>query len=815
MLNELFQTYKKIIILSLVLISVIVFWFFGCHRNANVEENLEKWEKTEFKNGGYGYSFETETLKGEVVFGIKGYTVKDKNIPVQVDILSEKEEFSGYIKISIPGNDSGGIAYKSTIQCNKNEKTHAFLTVPQLGNATYFCFEILDQYENSLLSQIEIPEYSEWNEEDSTDSQICVGVLSDSYSSLDFMDGLDLETEDGTTKLRMISLDQNSFPENLSAMDMLSAVLVDDFSVKKLNNKQNNVLASWVKAGGNLILATGTGGNKVLTGLENKLQVTPGNVNTDRLYFGDNAHFKGEVSLYLNQLTFEENAGWRRIQWSYPASYYQKNYGSGLVQLLRFSFTDKSLLQWNRLDDMTRSLLGQMLSSMFESDMDQENGLWNMEMALNNLNTTQMPNAFYYGILFIIYIGTITFSGYFLLRRMKKREYIWFVIPMISLLFTGGIILRLRGSFSSIQSSLSAIRVIDDKKDTNSFYFLYQNAEGEAKTLNLIPSIEQITPLDYNYGQETVENTHLRKIQEDYSIGHTRKGYEVVFQETTPGTIRMLEMQENNSVNYGEKTTLFSAKAKGNYTSFSGVIYNNSEKNFDQIIAIRGNQYWIGEELSAGAAVKINEKDVKCWGQSETEEGLSQQVENSLVSEDIMNYLEYNYLKNNKESDDLIVVGINYDDNFQFLRDGENVGNQIAIYINHLRIEESEKAECIPNINLEFIKDHSTYKELQNNLMEKEKFEVEYQFDPNKVAWAMARNRDSYTGKIYAYNYASENMEEILKSPDDVMQCEDLEPYLTEMNEMRILYEKNESDETENGLVPVISVWLKKTARKG
>ncbi len=819
MLNELFQTYKKIIILSMILLSVTVFWFFGCHRTGTVEENVEKWEKTEFENGGYGYSFETENLKGNVVFGIKGYTVKDKNIPVEVNLLSEKEEFSGYIKISIPGDSSGGIAYKSAIQCNENEETNSFITVPQLGNASYFCFEILDQYENSLLSQIEIPAYSEWNNDsdstESIDSQICIGILSDSYSNLEFMDELDLETEDGTTRLRTISLDEESFPENLSSLEMLSAVFVDDFSVETLGDKQKNILLSWVKNGGNLILATGASGEKVLSGLEKELKTQAGSVETERLYFDEKTDFKGEVSLYINNLTFEENAGWRRIQWSSPASFYQKNYGSGLIQLLRFSFTDRSLLQWNRLNDMTKSLLQELLGSMLQSDVDQENGLWNMEMALNNLNTTQMPNAFYYGVLFIIYIGTITVSGYFILRRIKRREYIWFVIPIISLVFTGGVILRLRGTFSNIQSSLSAIRVVDDQKDSNAFYLLYQNAEGEGKTLNMISSIEQIRPLDYNYGQETVENTSIRRVKEDYSIGHTKNGYAVIFQETTPGTIRMLEMQENNSVNYGEKTTVFRADVTGKYTSFSGTIQNDSEKNFHTVLAIRGNQYWIGEELSAGESVEIKDEDVKCWGQSEMEEGLSDQLEDSLVSEDIMNYIEYNYLKNNEESGDLILIGINYDDNFQLLRDGEKIGNQIAVYINHTGIEEIEKTECTPNINLEFIKDNLTYKELQNNLIEKEKIKVEYQFDYNKIVWAMARNRDNYTGKIYAYNYDEERMEEILETPDQVMQCEDLEPYLTEMNVMTILYENSETEETEYGEVPVISVWLKKTVRKG
>ena len=112
MLNELFRTYKKIIFVVLLLLCAIVFWFFGCHRQPNKETGTVSWEKKTFENGGYGYTFRINDLEGDVVFGIKGYTVKDKNIPILVGLTSPASDFSGLVNVTVPGTNGTGICYR-------------------------------------------------------------------------------------------------------------------------------------------------------------------------------------------------------------------------------------------------------------------------------------------------------------------------------------------------------------------------------------------------------------------------------------------------------------------------------------------------------------------------------------------------------------------------------------------------------------------------------------------------------------------------------------------------------------------------------
>lgn len=808
MLKEIIRTYKKIILLVLLVGFASIFWLFGCHRRSNPSENEIVWNKTSYENGGYGYDFSTEDLEGHVTFGIKGYTVKDKQIPVEVQMKSIRDDFSGFVKIIVPGNNGGGIGYQSAFQCVKEEKSKILLTIPQLGNASYFCFEIMDQYGNTMLSKLEVPEFSEWTEEDAiTDKQICLGVFTDDPEVFSFMDNMVLDTDDGKVALRLIFLDENCFPDSVSSMEVLSGILVDNYPLFKLDHKQQNVLKSWVKNGGNLILGTGEYGGKVLSGLEQELQIENGDTETVRLHFDKYVDFSGEINISLNQFMFKENAGWKMVKWSEPASYYEKNYGKGMLQVFRFSFTDEAILQWNRLDEMTSSLFRQLLGNIFENNLDQENGLWNMEMALHDFNQSQTPNAFYYGLFFLLYLWALIFIAYVLLRRLQKLEYIWMVVPVLALFFTGCIVLRSRGISAQTQSSLSAIRIVDNDSIDNQIYFLYQNAEGESKEMNFISAVDEMEPMDYEYGQDVFDDTLVLRIQEDYTIGNTRHGFSVAFSEASPGTMRLLQMRENKSVNYGEKTTVFSANIKGNHTSFSGDINNLSDKDFDKVIAIRGNEYWCSQNLKSDCSVRIDSKDVKCWKSFEEIEDIFLQENDTTVTMDILNYLNYRYMKNNNNLDDIIVIGIDLNDKFQLLRGNNMLGNQVSVFVNHIKVNPPEKGDCYLDMNQQWLKEHSNMTEFLSEILDQQEPEVEYQFDSNKVLWTMARNEDDYQGKIYAYNYWTGEKDEILTKCHDILSGEELRPYLSENNEMKLTYQFSDEDTT----IPVFSVWLKKS----
>ena len=154
MLNDLFRTYKKIIILILILLCAAFFWFYGCHRQSHGGESAQVWEKTELsESGGTGWHFETESFSGDVVFGTRGYLAKDRTLPVRMEISCAGDAFTGTLKITLPGTDGEGVSYQSAVSCRRGEPGQVVMEVPSLGNVAYFYFEILDSFGGVQFSQ--------------------------------------------------------------------------------------------------------------------------------------------------------------------------------------------------------------------------------------------------------------------------------------------------------------------------------------------------------------------------------------------------------------------------------------------------------------------------------------------------------------------------------------------------------------------------------------------------------------------------------------------------------------------------------------
>ena len=58
--------------------------------------------------------------------------------------------------------------------------------------------------------------------------------------------------------------------------------------------------------------------------------------------------------------------------------------------------------------------------------------------------------------------------------------------------------MRSRGMTGNNDSAFSALRVRDSEKQQETIYFLYQTNEGEEASVNLLPSVTSVVPVDYN-----------------------------------------------------------------------------------------------------------------------------------------------------------------------------------------------------------------------------------------------------------------------------------------------------------------------------
>lgn len=249
-----------------------------------------------------------------------------------------------------------------------------------------------------------------------------------------------------------------------------------------------------------------------------------------------------------------------------------------------------------------------VMTHFLEKDNEMESSdtsLWYVKKSLYAFMKSQLPNTFYYGVFFICYILMLVMIAYYYLRKIKKREYIWIVVPVLAICFTAGMLVRSRGMTGNNDSAFSALRVRDSEKQQETIYFLYQTNEGEEASVNLLPSVTSVVPVDYNY--RTIIGKNVKTSGEDVTINNTKKGFDIAFEESVPGSSRVLKL--SGDVGDHSEKEVFRQNLTETYTAFSGDITNISANNFSRVILMRDNQYVILKNIKQGSRFQF----LKVW----------------------------------------------------------------------------------------------------------------------------------------------------------------------------------------------------------
>ena len=803
MINDLFRTYKKIILLLLVLLCSVVFWFYGCRHQQRGQSEVVEWNKKTIKGtNGYCYKFKTKKCTGTVTFGAVGYVARDKEMPVTLNISSTEKEFTGVMKVTLPGENGKGIAYQSAVKCKAGEQEKIILNVPQLGDPATICFEIMDSFGVTELSEdVTFPEKKNQGGQLSEQAENLIGVLSGQSKELSYLNSIKIGEESEEESMKMVCYSKNSFPQTVEEFQGLDGVLIDSFDTKNLSEKQKDALKSWLKSGGKLLLAGGSQQIDSFEGMEKVFGITQEDVGVSELYLTDADNIVQELPILMSDLQLSQKYEWESYGNFEPEIGYTAAVGGGKISILRFSLTNSAFLQWSVRDKAA----GEILSHFMEKDENTESSdtsLWYVKKALYAFMKSQLPNTFFYGVFFIFYILLMVTIAYYYLRKIKKREYIWVVVPVLALVFTVGLFVRSRGMKNSGDSYFSALRVTDSEKEQENIYFLYQNDEGVEGNVNLLPSITSVVPMDYNY--RTIAGKNIKTSGEDMTINNTQKGFDVAFEESVPGTSRILKLSGNIKSTMEKK--VFTQGIFTTYTSFYGNITNTSSNNFSRVILIRGNQYAIIKSVKAGEKVSVSKDMVKCWNHFDEENSAFGTENENTVTGNIMEYLRQTYMNTQKSKEELLVVGITNENDFKLFSDDNVLKNHVTVMINHFALEET--GERILNINMSCLEQEGERLAIEEDTLEENKTEVSYVFDKAEEIEALARNRDDFAGKIYAYNYSTGQRERILSSPESYITGESLKDYLSGDGEMRITYKLDASDEY--GTAPVLSLIYKK-----
>lgn len=396
-------------------------------------------------NGLVAFAEPQPTAEGAFSGDVRMLKQENDRYVMQVTVENGGEDFSGTVQV-IFGAGYDNCAYNTEITLPAQGKKQFTITVPEGTADTVYglCqLNFLDEKERVIQS---IPLRDVFND---ILSGIPVGILSDNYSGLTYMDaGGELFYISGLN-YPMELIEINS--DNLSGyLDGLYFLIIDQFNVSSLSEENIQAIQKWVRDGGWLIIGTGAYAEQTLSGFdEDFLDVEvmsisePGeeNVVTINGNYGYYYNYIYDAEIDFSQmavadLNYTKMSAHGSVSIGTEVPAVDCSVGDGAIALLYFSLGEKEM----------QKITPYMVQNIYQELMYNSNSYHNYSGRSDLEYIGQRSLAFidslnsdvdftWLKVLIAIYVVLVGPVLYLVLSKCKKREWYWMGVPAFGILF--------------------------------------------------------------------------------------------------------------------------------------------------------------------------------------------------------------------------------------------------------------------------------------------------------------------------------------------------------------------------------------------
>lgn len=464
--------------------ALIFFFVFGlltcCMGNTVLADN---------EPSGNTFSGDVELLKQD-----------NGNYVMQVTVENRGEDFTGTVQAIFGSSEYANCAYNTEITLPAQGKKQFTVTVTKgaIDPVRGLCMLNFIDEKGRVLQSVSLKDVL-----GSSISGISVGILSDRYSELTFMDagGMDILVRDMTYPLDLIQLDSDSLDVYL---DGLYFLIIDQFNVSSLGEEQIRAIEEWVNNGGWLIIGTGAYAEQTLSGFdEDFLDIEiygisePGDnniasLNADRYGYYYNYIYAGVDFTQMAVAELDAPGGYFWDSSEHPAIC--GLVGDGAATVFVCSLGEK---EFQKLDDyVIESIYDELMYS--SNSYYSYNGYADMEYVgmrllafIDNYNTS--VDFTWLEVLIGIYVMLIGPVLYLILRKCRKSEWYWVCVPALGFVFIAGVYFF--GQDARVKEtrvySVTAQRVDSNQADT---YFMAYHSGVKEWNVSLNDSYEVAGP---------------------------------------------------------------------------------------------------------------------------------------------------------------------------------------------------------------------------------------------------------------------------------------------------------------------------------
>lgn len=414
--------------------------------------------------------------------------------PLLLSVANDGPDISGTLRVR-PENNAGldATTYSTPIDLPQQSRKQVFLYVSLQSYARQIQVELVDTNGNILAtasSQLAVA-----NPQD-----VLAAVITDAPGG-----SVDLTTAvlgSGQTYQHNWSVeDLPAEPDALAALDVM---IFTDVDTGRLSVGQAQAIADWTLSGGHLIVTGGPNYRLTAAGLADLLPLTPsGSTTVDDLtplaaFAGRSGDSLQEPDVILATGTLQPGADVLVAAGDEPLLIRQR-YGAGLVDYLT---ADPALAPFRRW--LNRAALWDALIFVSHQQPSWAAGVQDWMMADRVVRQSPgfaLPSALEMFGMLIVYILVIGPVNYIVLRLIGRREFAWFTIPVIVVLFA--VLAYITGfSLRGTQATLNRLTVVQvwagqDRARVDGLVGVlsprrttYDISAGEGLTLRPLPEVD-------------------------------------------------------------------------------------------------------------------------------------------------------------------------------------------------------------------------------------------------------------------------------------------------------------------------------------
>lgn len=568
---------KNIKIFSIVLL-IFIFNLIAPNMSVNATKNDSKYDLT-------------------VSYGIDGKYKTQKYMPVNVQIKNLEADFNGEVEIRVPSDNSGGYdAYSKEVRASVGENINITIPVKFLEGNSRGTICLIENgkvvYEKKLI--ITSGRISEGN--------AFVGLLTDDATALGYLGNITyMDSKNSNTgKMNCVNLTESLLNENGLNIDGLDVIIINNYNMANLNEKQYNSLNNWVSSGGTLLIGAGANETKTINNInKNFLNISStGTVEKNVLVSSEN------LNLMLSQINFD---GAVAINSSNENNLiYSLNRGEGKILVTSFDLGLEPFISSKDSSIILQNMLKETFDKIYEQN---NNGGYSHERyeashILNSIPVNSIVSTLSLGLILAIYAILVGIVLYIVLKKMKRRDLTWILIPVTAVIFT--VLIYLLGSKMKLKDVvLNSVNIIStDKKgrgEVNGYIGITSKNKGNIR-------IEKDEDLKMNYmtedyyyysdGEPKINNLKVKTTYNDDNSYFTVSNSNV-------SQINKFEVSGKEIVVPKIENSL-----KFKNGNLEGTIKNNLDSDIKKLIIVSGEGVWDLGEVSTGKEISIN--DLKC-----------------------------------------------------------------------------------------------------------------------------------------------------------------------------------------------------------